>query len=430
MSEKKKWISGNDLLKRWGIMDFELLDYLKKGLRPFERYRNLPIVCPKKYHLYHRYNGEYPEVLTALNTIKDKFESGKGIEVHLNELHIRNKTKVFFRVLYCSFLFDIPKTNFKKIKEFLNIGSSSGDQFVRSPVFVDNYKVIELFLKIIEKTAADLQSKIENIKSDDPNCFSWKYFVKPYTETVVIKLCNKITNAVFKLEDVEKFEKKFGINTKPKTQKKLPEELSSQYVFRKTGPTWTIVYKGKELNGLKGKGFQFIHYLVLHERKGFYTNDLAKEVEKVHPDMLREFSRLQEVGSDSNNIKGKNHIDHRSMIDDKYEKDLKEQRDYLAQELRKAENDNDLPRIQKFRAKYEELGTYLHQLIRPNGKPRKFGDSTTRTKERITKAIKRALQEINDHDENTWRHFNSALSPIHSYKLSYTPDRHIDWLTK
>ncbi len=35
---KSRWLTGKELIERWGIADFELFDYLKKGHQPYSRY--------------------------------------------------------------------------------------------------------------------------------------------------------------------------------------------------------------------------------------------------------------------------------------------------------------------------------------------------------------------------------------------------------
>lgn len=204
-------------MKRWKIMDFELIDCLKKGLKPFRKYSGLPILCPKEHHAFFYYDEKYAQILEASKTINKNYESEKGIEAKITEFSIGNKKTTLFQVKNSSFLFEITKTDYEKVKNLFNIEASSGGQIHRTPIFIDNCKVVRLFKKIIDETKAEYQSKIDDIKSDDPNCILWKYFIKPCEEKVIKKQCDKMTQAVFNLKDVEKFEREQVL----KPQKKL-----------------------------------------------------------------------------------------------------------------------------------------------------------------------------------------------------------------
>lgn len=45
------WITFQDLLNRWEIEKFEVVEYLKKGLQPYTKGSGKPLVCPPFCHL-------------------------------------------------------------------------------------------------------------------------------------------------------------------------------------------------------------------------------------------------------------------------------------------------------------------------------------------------------------------------------------------
>ena len=45
------WISFQDLLNRWGIEKFEIVEYLQKGLQPHLKASGAPLDCPDFCHL-------------------------------------------------------------------------------------------------------------------------------------------------------------------------------------------------------------------------------------------------------------------------------------------------------------------------------------------------------------------------------------------
>jgi len=211
----------------------------------------------------------------------------------------------------------------------------------------------------------------------------------------------------------------------------LAADASPLHVFRQLGPTWEIVYNGKPLRGLKGKGFRYIYFLVKHPHKEYHTDQIAKEGEKTHTDSLSKPIEATTSENESDNIKkGKKTNDHRNMLYGKSKEELKKYWDDLKKELKEAEEYNDPDRKEIARKELEDFEEYYFELTRPGDKSRKFRDGSTKTRDRITKSIERALDTIKKYDEATGRHFYNALKPIHSYYLSYTPDRHINWLPK
>jgi hypothetical protein len=190
----------------------------------------------------------------------------------------------------------------------------------------------------------------------------------------------------------------------------------SPYVFLQEGPSWTITYEGKTVRGLTGKGFAIIHYLVSNKGKTFSIADLAREFDKVE----------YRMATDSANI-----IEDKSMIEgleSPLEK-LKHAYGELKNDLRKAEDANDLPRIEKAKHELQEFEKHAAQDLNIHGKTRKFSNETFKAKDRIRRRIERALDILKQHDENTYLHFRRVLSPINSFFHSYNPDRPINWHT-
>jgi hypothetical protein len=209
------------------------------------------------------------------------------------------------------------------------------------------------------------------------------------------------------------------------------EQGSGPYIFQQTGPTWKITYQGKPLSGLKGKGFKYIHFLVKNSMKKYHIDEIVKEVDKIDPvNINRPGKTITDNTSRNYENKKKKGTDHRDIVYGNAKDKIKEEWNNLEEELRKAKEDNDLPRIKKAERNLEKFKKCAYELFRPSGKSRQFSDETTKAKDRISKSIKRALDNIEKYDKSTWRHFKSALDPIHSYYLSYTPDRHVNWLTK
>jgi hypothetical protein len=266
------------------------------------------------------------------------------------------------------------------------------------------------------------------------------------------KNLKKILDFIFKESDVERYEIEHGSNKSDIDEKEiLGQDISSvdiqdetieegpgdftdkkevseeQYIFQQTGPTWHIRYEGKDLIGLKGKGFQCIYYLVLNEEKVYHTNELEFEAQA---DKFEGDTQSFSYRDSDDKKTEKKQADHRDLIDGKSLSEIKNEYYSLKQDLRKAKEHRNPKDISEAEKSLKEFSKYYFEYLRPNGSSRKIIDPVTRIKNRICKRIERALNVIKDNDEQTWKHFNSSLRPINSYLHSYTPDRHINWLTE
>ncbi|MDI6688644.1 MAG: hypothetical protein QME06_10550 [Desulfobacterales bacterium] len=211
-----------------------------------------------------------------------------------------------------------------------------------------------------------------------------------------------------------------------------PDDIDQPYVFKKEGPTWRIHYEGAKLNGLRCNGFAIFYYLVINERKVFHTEELSQEIDNTPINKGIDTGSL-ELGDDqvdnNQHKKGKKTADVNAKIYGKSLEELKENRQYLQTELRKAKSDNDPGRIKRCEQELTEFNKYCASLINSQGQSRNEIDQTFRNKNRLCKRMERALNELNKHDEKTYLHFKNSLRPINSFLQSYNPDRPIDWLT-
>jgi DNA repair exonuclease SbcCD ATPase subunit len=129
------------------------------------------------------------------------------------------------------------------------------------------------------------------------------------------------------------------------------------------------------------------------------------------------------------NIK-KGYVDSDDIIYGDSMKELKDNYHYLKRELQKAEDDNDLSRIDLIKKQLNDFNKQLATYFTKDKKSRRFINDTIKAKNRLSKRIERALNFIKKYDENTYRHFYNALRPINSFLQSYIPDRNIDWHTE
>lgn len=201
-----------------------------------------------------------------------------------------------------------------------------------------------------------------------------------------------------------------------------------QYLFIQEGPAWTIYYEGRPLRGFKGNGFAYIHYLVENQGKEFCPEDLFSAVDKLPPKELG-FRKIAYENAEKKR-KAKDPTDSRDIIDQHGIDELKEEWNYLKAEIDKAEENNDFERANREKEKLEKLEKHLSEYVDLHGKSKKFpGDHATKNKERIRKAIERALEKILEYDKEAGEHFKKALSKpdSYSYTFCYNPHLSIAW---
>ena len=208
--------------------------------------------------------------------------------------------------------------------------------------------------------------------------------------------------------------------------------VESLYVFCQEGPAWRITYEGKTLRGLRGKGFGYIHYLVSRKGEQFHTEELAQLDGVIVNDYVSSLPNTshQYDNSSVSSQKAKEDIDSRDMVYGRSREELEEHWIYLQKELSQAEESNDPGRIEKAESELRNFEEYVVKYFGKGGKVRKFRNESTRNKDRVTKSIERALNTIRKHHENTWQHFYRSLRPINSFRLSYTPNKDLDWHTE
>jgi hypothetical protein len=206
-------------------------------------------------------------------------------------------------------------------------------------------------------------------------------------------------------------------------------QSESRYAFYKEGPTWTIIYNGRPLRGLKRKGLRYIHFLVCKKNQQFHTNELDL-LEGVPTDYIASFEATPDFDNSALDTKGKKKVDYRDMVYGESLDKLKKERIKLQEELADAERENDSLRMKEAREDLRRFDEEAGKLLGIKGKTRKMKDRSKTTKNRIAKAIERALLEIQQYDNDTWLHFSNALKPVNSFQQAYRPAQDIEWHTK
>jgi len=83
--------------------------------------------------------------------------------------------------------------------------------------------------------------------------------------------------------------------------------------------------------------------------------------------------------------------------------------------------------VDRIRQKQEKIFSEINSVTDVTGKRRRFRTPETQAKERISKRIDRALDQLKEHSEDAARHFRNSLSPLNSYTIAYRPNPKPDW---
>jgi hypothetical protein len=216
----------------------------------------------------------------------------------------------------------------------------------------------------------------------------------------------------------------------------------AQYALYQTGPTWTLIFDGNEIVGLKEAGFKYINFLIQHPNQSYLTMDLdslIKTPESVH--QKDEFKGLSEdvreylFGSNSAKTGRVNLSKEDRERYLKERENLTEYREILNKHEEMEEEEpgsSDIDPILQKEAK-KAVGRFLKDYeskLNYGGVEYAKKEMIKKQQQRISKRIERAVKEINKHDTAAFEHFIEALSPINTKMQCYGTSKNIKWETK
>jgi hypothetical protein len=202
------------------------------------------------------------------------------------------------------------------------------------------------------------------------------------------------------------------------------ESLSSQrYALYKEGASWSLVFDGKKIRGLRGNGFKYIQYLVQHRGQQFSTDDLSlldgtASNKTDHGYSYQEGLRTGEAINMSITLE----VGDRETISE-----IKKELGTLYREKDIAEDNNDIGRREQIESEIDRYETYLKEYAEFMEHSKRFNNESKRTQLRIAKSVERAIKQLEKHNRKAYKHFIKAIHPINSFTLGYNPVEPIDW---
>jgi hypothetical protein len=177
------WISLHDLLNRWDIEKFEVIEYLKKGLRPYAKVSGRPLDCPLFCHL-----GPINEGI-----IKTSLETEEAYGPELNEYH---KLLVAYKEMAEKELKVIKKDDpgFVSWKWLVELGEDTDDDFKRIFSHLD-----EAIFKRDDVLEFEKKRKLKPKKENSKAYYQKVFPCKPGTKWEDVKI-TLIENEAAKIE--------------------------------------------------------------------------------------------------------------------------------------------------------------------------------------------------------------------------------------
>lgn len=207
-----------------------------------------------------------------------------------------------------------------------------------------------------------------------------------------------------------------------------------QYVFRKSGPGWMMVFNGNSIGPLRQIGYAYFHYCIRNHQKEFTPLELEQAVNGItglveseelpvdteyDEDSKKQFPGYQ-VGSLKSITPRQNKADY-----DTIKKTLRRYKE-LKEEIPEAERTGD-PQLEELKEEMEDIMGYLSECTR-QGKLKPFTDQTTRVSNKVNRAMARALDELHPYSDEAYNHFKESFGKLYSSKKMYRPIKQVNWI--
>lgn len=197
----------------------------------------------------------------------------------------------------------------------------------------------------------------------------------------------------------------------------------TDYVFRREGDLWTIVFEGRLVRVRHARGLAILAELLAHPYADYHVLDLIGTVHCVpSPDSSGRPSRGTER---SRATLAAFSGDSGPLLDERARGEYRQRAMELQSELADAERFNDLGRMAALRSELDLLVAELKRAYGQHGRARLIGSVTERARVNVRNNLTTALNIIKRSDQGLWRHLDGALRT--GTFCSYRPERPVPW---
>lgn len=188
---------------------------------------------------------------------------------------------------------------------------------------------------------------------------------------------------------------------------------TEEYLFRKEGDFWTIC-QGKDLVRVKDvKGLEYIALLLRHPNQEIHALDLvAGEVglsSEVRANMTDEETASGTGALAQDCLSRAQNNDAGEMLDMEAKADYRRRLVQLDEELDEAREMHNAEQVDKIQEEIDALGRELKRAFGLGGRDRRAASSAERARINVKRAIKAAIERINEHNPDMGRFFASSI---------------------
>jgi len=194
-------------------------------------------------------------------------------------------------------------------------------------------------------------------------------------------------------------------------------------VFRRFGDKWLVEFRGERAYFNATKGMAYLAHLIGNRGLEFPPLQILQAVEgEEQGSSSRRWGRaaLEVDGLEDSGLP-----DAGPVMDVQALREVRTRLSEVQDQLRAAEERNDLGGLESLQTEEEQLLECVRQATGLGGRPRKGADHRTRVRERVQKNIKRAMKKIEDSLPELYAHLSNALR--YSPHFSYRPAHPIFW---
>jgi hypothetical protein len=199
-------------------------------------------------------------------------------------------------------------------------------------------------------------------------------------------------------------------------------------VFRNEGQYWTISFEGHTFRLRHSKGLQYLGFLLANAGQELHAHEILSGVEsKAMMPGHNVASKMREQHLVEDGLKVSSLGDAGPLLDRQAVSEYRRELQELGEELEEARDFNDLGRAEALENQIEAIRKELTSAVGPKGRIRKGVDPNERARKTLSKAVGRALVQIQKYDLDLWRHLQKALDL--GLTSSYNPHPLMNWNT-
>ncbi len=210
-------------------------------------------------------------------------------------------------------------------------------------------------------------------------------------------------------------------NSESVTTAQVTPAEEARNCFRRGTGDWTVRYGSGSCFALKrcNTGATYLHYLLRRPGQQISIDDLEAAWSQCKAE--RHGGGAVLAGS-----AGRSGHDG-EVIDETGQHEIWKALKQIESDLEKAKQDNDLPRVETLQIERHQIQEALRKARKPNGNPVLLGDQTKRARDRVTKAIRRVINEISNSDRDLGLHLEDCVKTGPTCR--YSPSTPVTWET-